>query len=125
MTENINVSIGELWDKYTILLIKKEKINNDDELKYINKELEYLSNNMKKYDFAKDYLFLELKAINITLWDIEDKIRIKEAKQQFDDEFIKLARSVYIINDKRAYFKKRINNKFNSLIHEVKHYKSY
>jgi len=125
MTELINVSIGELWDKYTILLIKKEKVTDKDKLRYINLELEFLDENMKKYSQNGNKMFLDLKNINEQLWDIEDNIRVKELNKQFDAEFIDLARSVYIINDKRAICKQDINTFFGSFIQEVKNYKKY
>ena len=82
MSELVNVSIGELWDKYTILLIKNEKITNEEKRVLINKELELLCNNMKKYNFETNKLFVDLKDVNTKLWDIEDKIRIKESRNK-------------------------------------------
>ncbi len=123
--ENINVSIGELWDKYTILLIKKYKINDTNKLSYINNEILLLYENMKKYDFENNHLFKQLKNINEDLWDIEDKLRIKEKNLSFDNDFIELARSVYYTNDKRASIKNKINTIFNSNIFEVKDYVNY
>jgi hypothetical protein len=120
----IPVSIGELYDKYTILQIKKEKINDIDKLSYITTELTYLQ------PFI-DHLNLELqmveqiKNVNKKLWEIEDNIRIKEEKQEFDDEFINLARLVYKTNDERYSIKTIINNKFNSKIQEMKSYPKY
>jgi len=121
---NIPVSIGELYDKYTILQIKKEKINDIDKLSYITTELTYLQ------PFI-DHLNLELqmvenlKNVNKKLWEIEDNIRIKEEKQEFDDEFINLARLVYKTNDERYSIKTIINNKFDSKIQEMKSYPKY
>ena len=125
MSELVNVSIGELWDKYTILLIKNEKITNEEKRVLINKELELLCNNMKKYNFETNKLFVDLKDVNTKLWDIEDKIRIKESSNTFNEEFIQLARSVYFTNDIRADIKTQINKKFNSNIYEVKDYVKY
>jgi len=123
--ELINVSIGELWDKYSILLIKKDKIKDLNKIESVNKELKFLDKNMSKYSFSDNKIFHNLKQINEKLWDIEDKIRIKELNKVFDNEFISLARSVYIINDKRAEAKKEINNIYNSEIYEVKEYQTY
>lgn len=125
MSVKISVSIGELWDKYSILLIKQEKINDLNKLIYVNKEIEELNNEMKKFSYKDNELFLELKLVNSILWDIEDNIRIKESKKIFDNEFIELARNVYYTNDKRSDLKKQINNLFNSNIHEVKEYIDY
>ena len=121
----VSVSIGELWDKYTILLIKKNKFQDPIKLKYVNREIEYLNENMNKFSYENNILFLELKNINEKLWDIEDQIRIKEINNSFDQEFIDLARKVYHVNDDRAEIKKKINIEFNSAIHEVKDYINY
>lgn len=125
MSENIPVSIGELWDKFSILLIKQEKIKDINKLKHVKKEIDYLINFMNKYNYINNDLFINLKEINDKLWVIEDKIRIKEFNKEFDNEFIDLARSVYFINDERAEIKKNININFNSLLHEVKNYVNY
>ena len=122
--ESVSISIGELWDKYTILLLKKEKSNKDN-IHYINTELNYLDKNMKKYAYTTNELFIDLKKVNKELWDIEDHIRIKEKNQEFDNEFIELSRSVYHKNDIRADIKKKINIFFNSSIHEIKMYVDY
>jgi hypothetical protein len=125
MNAYICVSIGELWDKYTILLIKKNKVKDQNKLKYIETEINYLQNEMNKYLYEKNKLFLELQNINETLWDIEDKLRIKESSKTFDNEFIELARQVYYTNDKRAEIKNQINIEFNSSIYEIKNYINY
>ena len=124
-TELVHVSIGELWDKYSILLIKKNKITDIEKLKIINSEINLLTENMNKFNYNNDKLFYNLKNINLTLWDIEDKLRIKELNKEFDTEFITFARNVYIINDKRAECKKEINIKYNSSILEIKEYVKY
>jgi hypothetical protein len=124
-SELVNISIGELWDKYSILLIKKDKINNTEKKKYINLEIKYLNTNMNKYEFKTNSLFINLKKINEKLWDIEDKLRIKELNKEFDEDFINLARNVYFTNDERAICKKDINNLFGSNIHEIKDYVIY
>lgn len=117
----IPVSVGELYDKYTILQIKKEKINNIDKLAYITTELTHLQPLIDKYklDLA---LVEKIKNVNERLWEIEDNIRIKEAKLEFDEEFIKLARLVYKTNDERYSIKAMINNIYNSAIQEIKDY---
>ena len=126
MTIDIPVSIGELWDKYTILLIKQHKIQDENKLQHVSKEEELLKIHMQSFSLYKENpLFIELKNTNEKLWDIEDKLRIKELKQNFDSEFIELARSVYYVNDKRAEIKKQINVHFGSSIHEVKEYVEY
>lgn len=122
----VEVSNGELVDKVTILSIKLKKIKSKDKLVNIQKEFDHLSGKLKDIGFSvnnKEYN--ELVNVNTKLWEIEDKIRVKEAKQEFDDEFIKLARSVYFENDKRFEIKKRINNLTSSSLHEEKEYVNY
>ena len=116
------ISIGELIDKITILKIKQVKMKGD-QLENVNKELKSLETIIKDYqiDVDKD-LFDDLKKINYSLWEIEDSIRLKEKKQEFDKDFIELARSVYIQNDKRSLIKKNINRRYNSNITEEKSY---
>jgi len=80
---------------------------------------------MNKYEFKTNNLFINLKKINEKLWDIEDKLRIKELNKEFDENFINLARNVYFTNDERAICKKDINNLFGSNIHEIKDYVKY
>ena len=77
MSVNIPISIGELWDKYTILLIKKEKMKDQYKIKKVIIELDYLNNLMDPYSYKEDELFLHLQKVNLTLWEIEDKLRIK------------------------------------------------
>ncbi|RLC46309.1 MAG: hypothetical protein DRH57_06340 [Candidatus Cloacimonadota bacterium] len=122
----IDVSIGELVDKVTILSIKLKKIKNLEKLKNIRKEYELLKKPMEHIGILiSSNEFRRLEEINLNLWEIEDKIRIKEAKKEFDDEFIQLARSVYFKNDKRADIKRQINLKYNSELLEEKEYVSY
>ncbi len=123
-TCNIPISLGELFDKYTILLLKQKYIKATDKLSKINKELNYLKEHINNYNIDK-ILFNELYNINQKLWEIEDNIRIKEYNKEFDTEFINLARSVYINNDIRANIKNNINNYFNSDIIEIKDYFKY
>ena len=122
---NAPISIGELVDKITILEIKKIKLQNS-KLENVLKELSFLRKLMEKYQIEiADDLFTQLKEINLTLWNIEDQIRIKEKNKEFDNIFIELARSVYFKNDKRAEIKKRINRLSNSEITEEKSYTDY
>ena len=125
MSIHIPVSIGELWDKYTILLIKQDKIKNEVKLKHVILEIKCLDEFMNKFSYKEHNLFLSLKNVNEILWDIEDKLRIKEQNRIFDNEFIELSRSVYTTNDKRCELKTQINVIFNSLIYEVKDYVNY
>ena len=120
----VPMSMGDLFDKYSILLIKLEKIKDDNKLININREIEYLKPIINKYNIDEN-LLNKLKDINKKLWEIEDNIRKKEYKKQFDDEFIELARNVYINNDKRADIKNQINKFFNSDIIEIKDYFQY
>lgn len=123
----IEVSIGEIVDKLSILEIKKSNISNSEKLKNIIKEYNYLFNVVENdLNFStKSDLYNELLTINKKLWDIEDDIRDKERDKSFDDVFISLARSVYYTNDERADVKKRINIKYGSDFVEEKSYNSY
>ena len=122
---NVPISVGELIDKVSILEIKKDKLKNL-KLKNILKELSFLRAVIEKNSiFIPDEIFFQLKSINLKLWDIEDKIRIKEKNKEFDNEFIELARSVYLNNDRRSEKKKELNIMFNSEIIEEKSYEKY
>ena len=119
------ISAGELLDKITILEIKKEKIENKDKLKEIEKELMSLNVTMKKFipDNPKISSFKDtLKNINLKLWDIEDGKRYAEKNKDFGEKFIELARNVYKFNDERAKIKLAINNTLGSNVKEVKSY---
>ena len=121
----IEVSNGEIVDKLTILLIKKENIKNADKLKNINKEIseiEGISDGIVSRDSQE---FIRLHNINKVLWKIEDQIREKERKKEFDDEFVELARSVYFTNDERADAKRVVNEISGSDIFEEKSYEAY
>ena len=120
----IPVSIGELFDKYTILQIKKNKILDQLKLSHVIHELNLLQPHIDKYNIDIN-LYNLLIDINNKLWDIEDNIRIKEHLNIFDNEFIELARSVYKFNDERSLIKKQININFNSDIIEIKSYYNY
>ena len=113
----IPVSIGEAVDKITILNIKKEKISSS--AAKINEEISLITQAIKDFNVNVKY-FINLELVNRKLWDIEDNIRIKEKNNQFDIEFIELARSVYKNNDARFKIKSEINNKYNSNILEFK-----
>ena len=123
MSVLVNISIGELFDKYSILLIKSEKIKNSKKLENIHKELNVLKSIKEKYN--NNDLLNQLKSINEKLWDIENEKRQKEKDKIFDNEFIELARNVYIWNDKRSEIKNKINIFFNSNILDVKEYTVY
>ena len=120
----IPVAIGEIFDKYSILEIKLDKINDINKLKHVKTEMSCLEEFISKYKLP-DEIYNRLKTINQLLWNIEDNIRDKEAQKEFDNEFIQLARNVYITNDQRCLVKQEINKYFNSTIYEVKSYKGY
>jgi len=122
----IDISIGELVDKVTILSIKLEKISDPSKVINVRKEYELLLKPMTDYGIGTDSEeFLALKDVNLKLWEIEDRIRVKEVEQAFDREFIDLARSVYFTNDKRAEIKKRINLATGSELVEEKEFVDY
>ena len=119
------ISAGELFDKITILEIKKEKISNKEKLIDIEKELNSLNDTVKKFIPDQSNIskhINDLKEINLKLWDIEDGKRAAEKVKKFDDKFIELARNVYKLNDKRAKIKLAINTTLGSNIKEVKSY---
>ncbi len=117
------ISIGELFDKLSILQIKRERIEGI-KLNNIKNEIIELEEVIKNNNLEIDKKFFsDLKKINFCLWEIEDKIRIKDSKNEFDQEFIALAKSVYKENDKRATLKKEINLKYGSFLIEEKTYK--
>ena len=127
MLINTPISLGELVDKISILMIKKKNISDSIKLQHVNKELEFLQKTLKKYiseDKINEYL-LKLVNINSKLWNIEDDIRECERKKLFDQTFIDLARSVYFTNDERAKVKNDINKTFGSELVEVKSYEEY
>ena len=121
------ISLGELVDKISILLIKQKNINDKSKILHVNKELDYLKSTLEKKikkEEINNYLD-QLVKINSELWKIEDDIRECERKKIFDQTFIELARSVYFTNDKRANVKSDINIKFGSELVEVKSYEKY
>ena len=122
----VEISLGELVDKVSILAIKLKKIKSPDKLKNIQKEYDLLSISMQGAGIdAASEEFKQLEQINLRLWDIEDQIRLKEAAKAFDRQFIELARSVYFTNDDRAAVKKVINLKYGSDLVEEKEYVDY
>jgi len=124
----VEVSVGELLDKISILEIKKEKIKDPEKLKFINDEYEVLKNQLNqnvKSDNKLDNLFNSLKDINSKLWVIEDDKRLCEKNSDFGEKFIKLSRDVHFLNDDRAKIKLEINNHTGSKIKEIKEYTSY
>ena len=124
----VEVSVGELLDKISILEIKKEKIKDSDNLIFINDEYLVLTKQLDENITLEDELkklYEELKAINAKLWDIEDKKRMCEKNSDFGENFIKLSRDVHFLNDDRAKIKLAINNKTGSKIKEIKQYTNY
>lgn len=124
-TVTAEISCGELVDKITILTIKSERITNEEKLKNVCTELEELQKVYDEYiGDLLDTVQLQdlLKTTNEMLWDIEDAIRVKERNQEFDNEFVELARSVYTTNDKRCMIKKNIDKLLGSHITEEKSY---
>ena len=125
MKVEIEVSIAELYDKVTILRIKKDRIKDSKKLFNINKDLIYLENKILNNDPQVNNLVDELYKINSKLWDIENSKRRCEAENNFGWDFIQLARDVYIYNDKRAEIKRKINVLTYSDVVEEKEYTKY
>ena len=128
MNVNVEISIGEFFDKITILEIKKERISNVDKLVNITRELAGLNNLLMQLSFSREDVadeVSELKKTNEALWEIEDDIREQESKKAFGDKFIELARAVYFTNDKRSEIKRGINLKLGSDFVEEKSYEEY
>ena len=124
----VEVSVGELLDKISILEIKKERIKDPDKLKFIKDEYEILKNEFDKNiksDSKLVKLFNALKNINSKLWIIEDDKRLCEKNSEFGEEFIRLSRDIHFPNDSRAKIKLDINNHTGSKIKEIKEYASY
>jgi len=126
----VEVSDGEILDKMSILEIKLDRIENEDKLANIQKEYKTLKETIGEppwyeHVFRNYGFYWQLKEINETLWEIEDEIRIKEKKQEFDSQFVELARLVYKTNDKRAQIKKEINIHTESNLLEEKSYEDY
>ena len=124
----IEVSVGELYDKISILEIKKDKIKDPEKLKYINEEYKILDEQLKKNVISNDKtinLFKSLKEINSKLWIIEDEKRLCEKNADFGEKFVNLSRNVHLLNDERAKIKLEINNLTGSKIKEIKEYTNY
>ena len=124
----VEVSIGELLDKISVLEIKKEKIKDPEKLKFINDEYNILNEQLKnnvKSDKKLDNLFKSLKETNNKLWVIEDEKRLCEKNSDFGEKFIELSRNVHFLNDNRAKIKLEINEHTKSKIKEIKEYTSY
>ena len=127
MLINTPISLGELVDKISILIIKQKNINDETKLDHVKKELDFLQKTLMNYvqqEEINNYLE-NLININSKLWNIEDDIRECERKKLFDQSFIDLARSVYFTNDERAKVKNNINKTFGSELVEVKSYEEY
>ena len=127
MLINTPVSLGELLDKISILIIKEKNIVDDQKQYHIKNELDFLNKTLEdsiSRSQVKEYIE-KLIEINSKLWLIEDDIRDCERKKQFDQKFIDLARAIYITNDRRSEIKLEINKKFGSKIVEVKSYEKY
>ena len=124
----VEVSVGELLDKISILEIKSEKIKDSEKLNFINDEYkilqDQLNTNIKNYSEIES-LYNSLKEINSKLWVIEDDKRLCEKNSDFGEKFIKLSRDVHFLNDERAKLKLEINNKTGSKIKEIKEYTKY
>ena len=124
----VEVSVGELLDKVSILEIKKEKIKDEEKLNFINDEYNVLKDQMNKNvksDEKLEELFQSLKEINSKLWIIEDNKRICEKNSDFGEKFIELSRNIHFLNDERAKIKLEINNITGSKIKEIKEYTNY
>ena len=124
----VEVSVGELLDKISILEIKQEKIKDTEKLKFINEEHSILKDQLNKNvksDQKLNELFETLKKINAKLWIIEDDKRQCEKDKDFTEKFIKLSRDVHLLNDERAKVKLEINNLTGSKIKEIKEYTNY
>ena len=122
------ISAGELLDKISILEIKLDKIKDQNKHEEVKKEYNVLKKVQKlniKTNQEIERFFTEIKKINLSLWDVEDKIRICEKRKDFGENFIKLARNVYMNNDKRAKIKSEINKILGSNIKEIKEYADY
>ena len=117
---NVPVSVGEVLDKISILEIKSERITDADKLANVRRELDCLL--QVAADHRVPDLEPSLKEVNEQLWDVEDALRVLESKQDFGDDFIELARSVYVLNDQRAAIKKQINVAVGSALVEEKSY---
>ncbi len=120
----VPISVAELIDKHTILLIKNDEIKDDEKKKIILREMNELVTLITNLNIDEHYI-AELKNCNKKIWDMEELIRKKENSKTFDADFIFYARTIYITNDERAKIKQSLNIKYNSFINEVKSYEEY
>ena len=121
----VHISWGELFDKYSILQIKKEQIEDEEKVKNVEIELEAIEDNVNNYMDVVEDLYEELYDTNLMLWNLEDNIRECEKKKKFGEEFIALARAIYMTNDARAHIKRQINEMLGGSLIEEKSYKEY
>ena len=124
----VEISVGELLDKISILKIKKEKIKDTDKLKFVDDEYNILKDQLDKnikVDNKLNELFDSLKNVNSKLWIIEDEKRLYEKNSDFGEKFVKVSRDIHFLNDKRSKIKSEINNYTGSKIKEIKQYTSY
>ena len=124
---SVPVSVGEMIDKLSILQVKKNNVKDENKLIFIKKEFELLYNFSSEYlsNLETESIYHRLVEVNSNLWDVEDKLRVMEKEQRFDDEFISLARKVYFTNDERFRLKNEINLITDSEIREIKDYVKY
>lgn len=124
---SVPVSVGEMIDKLSILQVKKNNVKDENKLVFINKEFELLYNFSSEYlsNLETESIYHRLVEVNSNLWEVEDKLRIMEKEQRFDEEFISLARKVYFTNDERFSLKNEINLITDSEIREIKDYVKY
>tara|TARA_Y100000590_G_C15008879_1_gene746788 strand:+ start:30 stop:419 length:390 start_codon:yes stop_codon:yes gene_type:complete len=124
----VEISVGELLDKISILKIKKDKIKDPDKLKFVDDEYNILKDQLDKnikVDSKLNELFDSLKDVNLKLWAIEDEKRLYEKNSDFGEKFIKVSRDIHFLNDERSKIKLEINNYTGSKIKEIKQYTSY
>jgi len=124
----VEISVGELLDKISILKIKKDKIKDPDKLKFVDDEYNILNDQLKKnikVDSKLNELFDSLKNVNSKLWVIEDEKRLYEKNSDFSEKFVKVSRDIHFFNDERSRIKLEINNYTGSKIKEIKQYTSY
>ena len=124
----VEISVGELLDKISILKIKKEKIKDTDKLKFVDDEYNILKDQLDKnikVDNKLNELFDSLKNVNSKLWIIEDEKRLCEKNSDFGEKFVKVSRDIHFLNDERSKIKLEINNYTGSKIKEIKQYTSY
>jgi len=121
MSVSIPISIGELYDKHTILEIKLERIKNEEKRKWIQKEYDLL-NPLIESNPIRAELKRQIKRVNVELWDVEERLRKQEMNLNFDHDFIMNARNVYLFNDERSIIKQQINIETKSSLREIKSY---